>query len=293
MDTTKRQFLTAALAAPAVLAATSSLVQAQSVAGALSGGLAPSRQIKILLLNPNNSEDFSKIILKEARRVGGPNLTFIPVTARFGPKYIGTEVSIAIAAHALVSTMADILKEGIEFDAVIIAGFGSSGPEPLQEMVSVPVLSLFDASVSAALTYGGKFSILTGGERWLPLLRKRVEASGLTARLASIRTIPLTGAEIAADQSRAIDMLAALSQKCANEDGASCVIHGGAAVAGLAALMHQKVTVPLIDNVTVAVAMAEALARAVPPHARSKNLPPSIDSGNLSANMADFIKNPR
>jgi Asp/Glu/hydantoin racemase len=240
MDTGRRNFIAAASVVPSVLLA-SSLGQN---ALAAETGLASQRPIRILLLNPNSSEDFTRIILREARRIAGPNVSFVPVTSRFGPKYIGTEVTIAIAAHALVSTMADVLKDDAQFDAAIIAGFGSGGTEGIQEMVSFPVVSLFRASVSAALLYGGKFSILTGGERWLPLLRKQVENAGLSSRLASIRTIPLTGVEIAADQSRAVNLLAELSQRCATEDQASCVIHGGAAVAGLAALMHQQLRCP-------------------------------------------------
>jgi hypothetical protein len=49
----------------------------------------------------------------------------------------------------------------------------------------------------------------------------------------------------------------------------------------------------LIDNVSVAVATAEMLARAVPPPKRSSNPPPSIDSVNLSENLGRFIKNPQ
>lgn len=287
MDQSRRKFVAAASASSLLALTAGHSVLAKTTQQKTSD------KTRILLLNPNSSEAFTEIITREARRVAGPNVELVAVTSRFGPKYIGSEATIAIAAHALVDTMANQLKQDSQFDAAVIAGFGCGGANILQEMVPFPVTGLLEASVSAALLQGEKFSILTGGERWLPILRKQIQDAGLSSRLASVRAIPLTGAEIAADQKRAINMLADLSQKCATEDHADCVIHGGAAVAGLAALMHNKVSVPLIDNVTVSVAMAEMMARAIPKPQRSqKGRPPSIETSNLSEALTDFIKNP-
>ena len=40
--------------------------------------------LRILLLNPNSSPDFTRIIAAEARRVGSPGTEFVEVTAPFG-----------------------------------------------------------------------------------------------------------------------------------------------------------------------------------------------------------------
>ncbi|WP_273802707.1 aspartate/glutamate racemase family protein, partial [Proteus vulgaris] len=78
----------------------------------------------------------------------------------------------------------------------IIAGFGCGEASILQEMVPFPVIGLLEASLSAALLFGRKFSILSGGEKWKPILEKQVENFGLASRLASVRTVSMTGAEI-------------------------------------------------------------------------------------------------
>ena len=93
--------------------------------------------LRILLLNPNSSPDFTRIIAAEARRVGSPGTEFVEVTAPFGPRYIGTRTTIAIAGHAAVDALAQTLASGQQFDAAILAGFGAQGVPALQEMARV------------------------------------------------------------------------------------------------------------------------------------------------------------
>ena len=144
--------------------------------------------LRILLLNPNSSPDFTKIIAAEARRVGSPGTEFVEVTAPFGPRYIGTRATIAIAGHAAVDGLAQTLASGQQFDAAILAGFGAQGVPALQEMAPFPVVDMLTASVGAALLLGRKFSALTGGARWVPMLEEQIEAFGLGSRLASVRS---------------------------------------------------------------------------------------------------------
>jgi allantoin racemase len=64
----------------------------------------------------------------------------------------------------------------------------------------------------------------------VPMLKEQLAALGLGDRVASVRAIPLTGAEITKDPERGLALLADLSETCVREDGAECVILGGAAV---------------------------------------------------------------
>jgi Asp/Glu/hydantoin racemase len=248
------------------------------------------RGLRILLLNPNSSPDFTKIIAAEARRVGSPSTEFVEVTAPFGPRYIGTRATIAVAGHAAVDALAQTLARDQRFDAAILAGFGAQGVPALQEMAPFPVVDMLTASVGAALLLGRKFSALTGGERWVPMLEEQIEAFGLGSRLASVRSIPLTGAEIAKDQDKALTLLAELAETCVEEDGADCVILGGAAVAGLHRRIADRVSVPLLDSVATSVAMAELLARVATKPAQGRANLPAIESVGLSDQLASTLK---
>jgi allantoin racemase len=267
----------------AVLAALAAAGQAGAQTPAAAG-------LRILLLNPNSSPDFTRIIAAEARRVGSPGTEFVEVTAPFGPRYIGTRATIAIAGHAAVDALAQVLAEDQRFDAAILAGFGAQGVPALQEMAPFPVVDMLTASVGAALLLGRKFSALTGGERWVPMLEEQIEAFGLGSRLASVRSIPLTGAEIAKDQEKALSLLAELAETCVREDGADCVILGGAAVAGLHRRMADRVSVPLLDSVATSVAMAELLARVATRPTKGRAGLPAIESAGLSDELASVLK---
>lgn len=250
---------------------------------------AAARPIRVLLLNPNSSEQFTELITREARKAGAAGTEFVGATAPIGPRYIGTRASSAVAGHALVDSLARTLAKDRNFDAAIVCGFGAQGATALREFAPFPVIDMLEASVSAALQLGSRFSVLTGGATWVPMLREIITGLGLGQRLASVRSIPLTGAEIVADQDRAVTALAELSERCVKEDGADCVILGGAAVAGLPRKMAHRVSVPLIDNVAVAVASAELLARHVAMPRRAAGLP-SIDSVGLSEPLDKVLK---
>ncbi|WP_375056749.1 aspartate/glutamate racemase family protein [Zobellella sp. DQSA1] len=248
------------------------------------------RPLRILILNPNSSPEFTEVITSEARRSASPGTEFVGVTAEFGPRYVGTHASVAVAGHAALDGLSRVLATDTAFDAAILAGFGALGAPALRELAPFPVVDMLEASLSAALLFGRRSSILTGGVRWVPMLQERVQALGLSERVASVRAIPLTGAEIVADRERALSLLAELSEACVRDDGAECVVLGGAAVAGMPRLMADRVSVPLIDNVAVAVATAEMLARVVVMPAGARQGLPAIDSVGLSAELATAIR---
>ena len=128
---------------------------------------------------------------------------------------------------------------------------------------------------------GKRFSIVTGGALWGPMLREFVAGLGLAERLASIRTVAPTGGEIARVSDAALSLLAAACTACAKEDGADIVILGGAALAGLAVRIAPAVPVPVLCSVetgaVAALAAAEVGGRMKPaPAVETVGLPPAL-----------------
>lgn len=286
MNNSRRKFIigTSAFAA---IAATSKTIAATSQPTENQG-----RKLRLLVLNPNTSKKFTELIVKETRKAAGDNVQVVGLTSSFGPDYIGNETAIAIAMHSLIDMMAKQLKEDSQFDAAIIAGFGCGEAAVLQEMAPFPVIGLLESSLSLALLFGKKFSILSGGEKWKPILEKQVENFGLADRLASVRTVSMTGAEIVENPDKAYGTIVELCEACVKEDGASCVILGGAALAGFPSIIHDQVSVPLIDNLAVTISTALTLAKYIPLPNRSNRPPsPSMGSQGLSPELADFLNN--
>lgn len=245
--------------------------------------------MKLLFINPNTSAHLTEMGARIARGVARPETEILPATGRFGARYITTRAAAAIAAHAALDCYA---REGRDADAVLIACFGDPGLFALRELASVPVIGMAEASCHMASTLGRKFSIVTGGQAWGPMLEEFVAAIGLSANLASVRTVTATGADIAADPEKALGGLTRTCQAAVSEDGAEAIILGGLGLAGIASRIAANVPVPLIDNVVAAVRMAEAAASLGTTKARSGSFAPTepVKTLGLSAELAAMLE---
>ncbi len=241
----------------------------------------------LLLINPNTTQSITDLVVRHARRFAAKGTTLRAATGAFGPRYIASRIGYAIAGHAAVDALAS--DKGRK-DAVVLACFGDPGLAALKEVSAVPVVGMAEASILQAAALGKRFSIVTGGERWKPMLEEFVAAQGLAARLASVRTVAPTGADIARNPKAAMALLAKGCQACARQDGADVVILGGAGLAGLAGKLRSEVDVPLLDGVACAISMAEALARQKP--MRSDKAPAPVESVGLSKGLAKLIGSP-
>ena len=122
------------------------------------------------------------------------------------------------------------------------------------------------------------------------MLEEFVAQQGMSARLASVRTVAPTGADIARNPKAALALLAKGCTACVREDGADVVILGGAGLAGLAAKLKASVEAPLLDGLACAISMAEALAKQRPMAARAGPTP--VESVGLSKGLAKLIGSP-
>jgi Asp/Glu/hydantoin racemase len=235
--------------------------------------------VRILLINPNTTPAVTDLVADHVRRIAGEGATFVPVTGRFGARYIASRAAVAIAGHAALDALAEHVAG---CDAVYLACFGDPGLAALREISPVPVVGMADAACRAACAAGGRFSIVTGGALWGPILVEFVAAIGLSHRLAGVRTIAPTGGDIARDPDAALSQLAAAGTACARDDGADVVILGGAALAGLAVRIQPRVPVPVLCSVEAGTRAVLAAAAAGQPDRQA----PSLDSIGLGPALA-------
>jgi Asp/Glu/hydantoin racemase len=238
--------------------------------------------LRILLINPNTSATITDMLAARMREIAGPGVTILPVTSRFGAPYIASRAAATIAGHAALDALAEHVSD---CDVVYLACFGDPGLVALREVSPVPVVGMAEASIEAACRRGGRFAIVTGGAAWAPMLKELVAGLGLSDRLAAIRTIEQSGDEIARDPASALDRLVEACNACANEDGASSVILGGAGLAGFAASVQGSAAVPVICS-----AEAGALAAlAGRDRGRGVSAAAAVDSIGLSTALAKLL----
>lgn len=245
--------------------------------------------MRLLLINPNTSPEITERVLAAARPLVPPETELVGATGRFGARYIAGRAAAAIAAHAALDALAE---HGADCDAVLFACFGNDGLDALKELAPVPVVGMAQAACHAACLVGRRFAIVTGGERWKPMLEELVAASGLSARLAGIRTVAPTGAEIAQNPAGARASLAAACRDCVAEDGADVVILGGGGLAGLAEGLADAVAVPVLCSVAAGVRAVMSVAQSAVPKPRvgTYALPDPVETVGLSPALAHAMR---
>lgn len=216
--------------------------------------------VQLLIINPNTSQSVSKLLQTHAQQAAGSSVRVRTVTARFGAPYIACEASYAVAGHAVLDAWAAALaQDEPPPDAVLIGCFGDPGLLALRESSAAPVTGLAEAAFTEAARHG-QFAIVTGGQRWQPMLERLAQMLGYGAALAGIHTVAPTGAQLAQDPVAAQLLLAQACRDATRTFNAQAIILGGAGLAGMAAAIQPQVDVPVIDSVLAGTRQALLLA---------------------------------
>ena len=202
---------------------------------------------RYLLINPNTNSLTTQRLQDVLQPLVPPGVQLLVQTARFGAPYIACEASHAVAAHACLDVWTTHRGTPEQpLNGVLIGCFGDPGLFALREVSGCPVTGLAEASFIRAASHG-PFAIVTGGERWKPMLHRLAGSLGFGPQLRHIETVAPTGAQLQADPEMAIHCL---SQACQNaaQQGVASIILGGAGLAGYARLLQPHTPLPLIDS---------------------------------------------
>ena len=203
--------------------------------------------MQLLILNPNTSESVTERLRSHVAAQCGSEVTLRTATARFGASYIADETSYAIAAHAALDAYAAHCEACGDPDAVLLGCFGDPGVAALHELSGKPVVGLAEAAMCEAAGHG-RYTIVTGGAAWKPMLKRLARTFGCAEALARVHTVAPSGAQLAADPAGAIALLREACREAAQ--GVDAVVLGGAGLAGMAAVIAPDLDVPLIDSVS-------------------------------------------
>jgi Asp/Glu/hydantoin racemase len=202
---------------------------------------------RYLLINPNTNPLTTQRLQDVLQPLVPLGVQLLVQTARFGAPYIACEASHAVAAHACLDVWTTHRGTPEQpLNGVLIGCFGDPGLFALREVSGCPVTGLAEASFIRAASHG-PFAIVTGGERWKPMLHRLAGSLGFGPQLRHIETVAPTGAQLQADPEMAIHCL---SQACQNaaQQGVASIILGGAGLAGYARLLQPHTPLPLIDS---------------------------------------------
>jgi allantoin racemase len=209
--------------------------------------------MRILLVNPNTSAEATDAFLALARAAADPGVEIVGATGRFGAKLMRNPAETAIGVHAALEAIAENV-EGC--DAVIVAAFGDYGVSAGRALFGVPVIGIADAAFAALRLAGARFAILTVNAAVAPLIAKAAADSGLGERMTSIG-FPAAAPGSAQYAAAAIEAAKALVAK----DKPEAILAAGPPLAPLVPALRETAGVPVIEGVSCAVALAEAMVK--------------------------------
>ncbi len=216
----------------------------------------PGAMRDIVLINANTNADMTARMVAAGAALVGPAMALRGITAPFGPGYITDAAGCAEAALAVAAVARGLDPAPA---AAIVACFGDPGLGAARALLPCPVVGMAEASLHAACQIGPRVAVVTGGRAWGPLIEALADGIGLASRVVCVRTVALTGAEIAADPAGALAAVGA-EVAAAAAAGADAVVLGGAGMLGLAERLRPAAPVPVLDSLACAVTQAAALA---------------------------------
>ena len=212
--------------------------------------------MKILVVNVNTTASMTEGIVASARSVASPGTEIIGLTPTFGAESVEGNFESYLAA---VGVMDAVTRYDGDFDAVVQAGFGEHGREGLQELLDVPVVDITEAAGHVASLLGHKYSVVTTLDRAVPLIEDRLKLGGLDARCASVRSSGMSVLDLERQSEAAVKAIVAEAELAVAQDGAEVICLGCGGMAGLDEAVGAATGVPVVDGVTAAVKLAEAL----------------------------------
>ena len=214
----------------------------------------------ILVVNPNSTQSMTDKIVEAARQVASPGTVIHGATAAGAPASIEGHYDEAMSLPGLMAQVREAEAMGI--DGIVVACFDDPGIAACRELATGPVLGICEAAVKAASMLATSFSVVTTLPRSIPIIEHLIHGYGLSHQCRRVRAaaIPVLALEEPGSNARLKvrdEILRAIA-----EDHCEAVVLGCAGMADLTAWLSEETGIPVIDGVTVATRMIEALVGA-------------------------------
>jgi allantoin racemase len=214
--------------------------------------------VKIKLVNPNTTASMTAMMGECARAVAARGTVIVAANPAMGPPSIEGWYDEALAVPGLLAEIASGEADGC--GGYVIACFGDPGLYAAREVARGPVVGIAEAAMHAASLVAPSFSVVTTLGRTRGMAWHLAERYGMRRFCRSVRAANTPVLELAVPGSSARALIAAECRQALDVDGAEAIVLGCAGMADLAAELSAAIGAPVIDGVTAAVKLVEALA---------------------------------
>ena len=213
--------------------------------------------MKILVMNPNSTASMTDKIVESARQKASVGTEIIGASGTDAPASIQGHYDEAMSVPGLLARLKQAEADGI--DGVVVACFDDPGIGACREVFSGPVLGICEAAVKAASMISTSFSVVTTLPRSVPVIEALIHGYGLSHRCRRVRSASIEVLALEESGSGAREKVRDEILRAVAEDNCEAVVLGCAGMADLTEWLTQETGVPVIDGVTVATRMVEAL----------------------------------
>ena len=212
--------------------------------------------MEIRVINPNTSSSMTASIGAAASRVAAPETKIVAVNPSDGPISIESHFDDAVAA---VGVCEEVLRgERAGCDAYVIACFGDPGLHAARELTQAPVLGIAQAAFQMASMLATRFSVVTTLQRTVIIAEHLLHNYGFAHQCSRVRAADIPVLELE-DSAHCIGRLIDEARRARDEDGVGAIVLGCGGMADFTHEMSAAIGLPVIDGVTAAVKLAEAM----------------------------------
>jgi allantoin racemase len=213
--------------------------------------------MRILVVNPNTTASMTATIDHAARSVAAAGTEIVTQNPADGPVSIESQYDSAYCLPGLLELIRAGEADG--FDGYVIACFRDPGLEAAREIASGPVVGIAEAAMHAASLIAPTFSIISTLARSVNVQYALARKYGFERHLKTVRAAGVPVLDLEDPRSGAAEKVKAMVERTIAEDGAESVLLGCAGMVELARRLTRETGVPVLDGVTAAVKMVEAL----------------------------------
>ncbi len=211
--------------------------------------------MKIKVINPNTTITMTAKIREAALAVASPGTEIIACNPVSGLPSIEGHYDEALSVVGILEEIRQGEAAGI--DGYVIACFGDPGLLAARELAKGPVLGIAEAAMHAASFISTGFSIVTTLGRTRVIAQHLVDNYGMAKFCHKVRAIDLPVLSLETPEAQAA--ILAECRLALKEDHCGAIVLGCGGMADLSTKLTQELGIPVIDGVSAAVKLVEAL----------------------------------
>lgn len=214
----------------------------------------------IRIINPNTTSSMTRTMATAAEKVAAPGTRITATQPAHGPVSIESHFDEAISAVGVAEEVLAGEQGNDPVDAYVVACFGDPGLLAARELTRAPVLGIAEAAFHVATMISTRFSIVTTLGRTGIIAEHLLESYGFRHHCRRVRAAEIPVLDLEDNADLAVQRLVEECRRARDQDNIGAIVLGCGGMADLTDYLSEAVGLPIVEGVTAAVKLSEALA---------------------------------